>query len=73
MGILLLSVTKLVNLSLAEGVFPQKFKKAVDAPHKESIISKQRFELSTGIRTTFHVKIGGLRSCQTALATYQQK
>ena len=42
-------------------------------PHKESITSKQRFELSPGIRTTFYVKIGGLRSCQTVLATYQQK
>ena len=31
-GILLPSVTKLVNLSLAEGVFPQKFKKAVVTP-----------------------------------------
>ena len=42
-------------------------------PHKESITSKQRFELSTGIRTTFHVKIGGLHSCQTALAAYHCK
>ena len=30
--ILLPSITKLVNLSLAEGVFPQKFKKAVVTP-----------------------------------------
>ena len=30
--ILLLSMTKLVNLSLTEGVFPQKFKKAVVTP-----------------------------------------
>ena len=29
MDILLSSVTKLVNLSLAEGVFPQKFKKVI--------------------------------------------
>ena len=30
--ILLPSVTKLVNLSLAEGVFPQKFKKVIVTP-----------------------------------------
>ena len=32
MEILLLSITKLVNLSLAEGVFPQKFKEVVVTP-----------------------------------------
>ena len=40
--ILLLSITKLVNLSLAEGVLPQKFNKAVVTPliKKASLPSK---------------------------------
>ena len=73
--ILLSSITKLVNLYLAEGVFPQKSKKrgGYYPPHKESIAFKRRFEeLSSSIRTMLHVKIGGAGSCQTAHASYQQ-
>ena len=39
--ILLPSITKLVNLSLAEGVFPQKFKKAVVTPR----LRKHHFQM----------------------------
>ena len=66
--ILLPSITKLVNLSLAEGVFPQKFKKVV--VKKASLPSEDLKKLSTGIRTMFYVKIGGGSSCTTGHATY---
>ena len=58
--ILLMSITKLVNLSLAEGVFPQKFNKTVVTPliKKTSLPSKRFAKLSTIIRTVFDVKIG---------------
>ena len=38
--ILLLSITKLVNLSLNEGVFPQKFKKVVVTPLNKKALPK---------------------------------
>ena len=63
--IFLPSMTKLANVSLAEGAFPQKFKKVV-------LPSKSFEDLSTGVRGMFHVKIGGADSCVTVHATCQQ-
>ena len=62
--ILLPSITKFVNLSLIEGVFPQQFKKVVAIP----LIKK---ELLSSIRFMFYVKIGGAGCCQTVYATHQ--
>ena len=70
--LLLPSITKLVNLSSAEGVFPQNLRRRLLLQSFKSITFKQRFKkLSTGIRNMFHVKIGGAGSCQTAHAAYQ--
>ena len=68
--ILLQSVTKLVNLSLAVGVFPQKFKKVVVTPHiKKASFPSQDLQKNVIL---FYVKIGGSGSCQPAHATSQQ-
>ena len=60
---------KLVNLSLAEGIFPQKFKKVPVPPplliKKSSLPSEDFVELSSGIRV-----LSG--SCHIAHALYQQ-
>ena len=67
MDILLPSITNLVNLALAEGVFPQKFKKVI-----VTLVIKKGSLQTTNIRTMCHVKIGGAGSCQTVHGTYQQ-
>ena len=72
-GILLLFITKLVNLSLAEGVFPQKIKKAVVTPlMKKASLQSEDFKNYRLVSQLFHVKIGGAGSCQRAHVTYQQ-
>ena len=59
--ILLLSIAKLIFLSLADGVFPQKFKKAVATPLiKKALLPGEDLK---------HYHPG---SCETTHATYQQ-
>ena len=54
---ILLQSTKLVNLSLAEGIFPPKnSRSSCSRSCEESVTSKQIFEeLWSSIRTMFHV------------------